>query len=376
MIVVFISNAMTPHQKPLCDALLKEDSIEFFFIELKEVNRESLPIGWRSNLLPNYVITYSAFNQKIDIYEQLIYNADVVIFGGIKYIPFLFRRLRAGKLTFIYSERIYKSIRNILRFPYHYVRYRRLLNYPNLYLLCASAYSKGDYGKLGCFNGRAFKWGYFTNVPNIDITENNRWYRNFHRMRILWVGRFIDWKHPEVPVMIASMLKKRGYDIEINMFGIGPELDKTKELATELGVDDVVKFHGSVDNEEIHRQMRQHHMFLFTSDRNEGWGAVANEAMSNGCALIGSDAIGSIPYLVKDGWNGLIYRDGDINDLYSKVKQVIDEPALRETLAKNAYETMRDIWSPRNAAENLIKLIKNLQEGKDTSILEGPCSKA
>ena len=52
-------------------------------------------------------------------------------------------------------------------------------------------------------------------------------------------------------------------------------------------------------NAKILQEMRKHEIFLFTSDRNEGWGAVSNESMSNGCMLVGSDGIGSIPFLVK-----------------------------------------------------------------------------
>ena len=38
--------------------------------------------------------------------------------------------------------------------------------------------------------------------------------------------------------------------------------------------------------------------------------------------------------------------------------------------------TMRDVWSPRKAAEALLKLIDDLKNGRETSIVTGPCSKA
>jgi glycosyltransferase involved in cell wall biosynthesis len=40
-------------------------------------------------------------------------------------------------------------------------------------------------------------------------------------------------------------------------------------------------------------------VFIFTSDRNEGWGAVLNEAMGSGCAVVAADLIGSVPYLIE-----------------------------------------------------------------------------
>ena len=93
------------------------------------------------------------------------------------------------------------------------------------------------------------------------------------------------------------------------MYGDGPLREKMEQLVNELGLRDYVHFMGNVPNEIIHQTMRETHIFLFTSDREEGWGAVANEAMSEGCLLIGADEIGAVPYLVKDGENGVFIDD-------------------------------------------------------------------
>lgn len=41
-----------------------------------------------------------------------------------------------------------------------------------------------------------------------------------------------------------------------------------------------------------------------------------------------------------------------------------------------AYNTISKIWSPKNAAKNLLKLTENLLNDKNNDISEGPCSKA
>lgn len=45
--------------------------------------------------------------------------------------------------------------------------------------------------------------------------------------------------------------------------------------------------------------MRESHIFIFTSDRGEGWGVVLSEAMANGCTVVASNKIGAAPFLVK-----------------------------------------------------------------------------
>jgi glycosyltransferase involved in cell wall biosynthesis len=177
-------------------------------------------------------------------------------------------------------------------------------------------------------------------------------------------------------ILLAKRLKDAGYEFEMNMFGIGELYDKMKALCAKLGVGDVVCMRGSVSNEQILNEMREHNIFLFTSDKHEGWGAVLNEAMSSVCAVVASNEIGSVPFLIKDGENGLIFKSKNLDSLYEKVVYLLENKEQIALLGRNAYYTMLNQWSPKNAAKNLLQLIGDLQNGKDTSIVEGPCSKA
>lgn len=184
---------------------------------------------------------------------------------------------------------------------------------------------------------------------------------------------------------MAKRLKEKGYRFLLSMYGdegmaakhdgVYPKA-KLEALIAELGVGDCVRLMGNRPNNEILKAMRKSNIFLFTSDRLEGWGAVANESMANGCALVASDAIGSSPYLIEDGFNGFMFKSCDVDSLTEKVEWLLTHPENLERMKRNAYERMRDMWSPRKAAESLLLLIENLKQGKDTPIAEGPCSKA
>ena len=160
------------------------------------------------------------------------------------------------------------------------------------------------------------------------------------------------------------------------MYGSGVELENTQKLARKLGVEDVISFKGDTPNDEVLKAMREHEIFLFTSDKNEGWGAVANEAMSNGCVLVGSSAIGSIPFLLKDGVNGCIFQSGNIDSLIAKVEWLINHDKERKQMAMSGYNTMKNLWSPINAAQSFLRLVECLNNGLETPFEEGPCSKA
>ena len=115
-----------------------------------------------------------------------------------------------------------------------------------------------------------------------------------------------------------------------------------------------------------------------TSDRQEGWGAVLNEAMNSGCAVVASHSAGSTHYLIKHKENGLIYTSGNIDDLYNKVKYLLNDPAEQKKLGASAYNTITDEWNAQTAAQRLVRLFKAVLDGEKSPDLypSGPCSKA
>lgn len=374
MKIIIISNAITPHQIPLCEALLAQKDVSFKFFETCDVDKQSLPVGWRANSEKGYVVSYELISKNRTQYQKEILNADAVIFGSAP-IHFVKQRLEAGKLTFLYSERIYKNFKEILKWPFHYCKFRNLYGrFNNLHLLCASAYAAKDYRRVGCFKGRAYKWGYFTPVPNKYESVNGK-STDEETIRLMWCSRYIDWKHPEMPIKLAARLKNEGYRFQIDMFGEGELYEPMKKLCDKLSASDCVNFKGTKPNREIYEAMRSHHIFLFTSDKGEGWGAVTNEAMSNGCVVVGSRAIGSVPYLVQHRATGCIFESKSMNSLYREVKWLLDNPLQRQVISRNGYERMSKVWSPENAAKNLLTLIKKLIRQTEIAVINGPGSK-
>ncbi|MEG0808462.1 MAG: glycosyltransferase, partial [Alistipes sp.] len=196
------------------------------------------------------------------------------------------------------------------------------------------------------------------------------------RIKILWCARFLKLKHPELIPLLAQRLQAKGYDFEINMLGSGDELIPTQRLISKLKVDLCVHLLGNMPNARVLEMMRDHHIFLFTSDKNEGWGAVLNEAMSNGCTVVASNEIGAVPFLIKNGQNGLIFESKNLDSLERCVESLLRNKSSMNMLAKNAYHTLRDDWSPQMAAKNFLLLAHSLLNGTSVEITEGTCSKA
>ena len=380
MKLVFLTNLIHHHQIPLADEFFKILGDNYKYITTAKMPQFLITGGYQSHTDKPYLIRLEEAPANVSNIQDLINGADVVIIGSAPE-NLVTERIKSGKLTFRYNERWFKSKPWYLTRPLGWLNfYKNHIRYKNkpLYMLAASAYTANDVYAIGAYKNKCFKWGYFTQVDSDLKVEapQNLGVSTSEITPLMWCSRFLKWKHPELPVLLAQRLKEDGYKFVIDMFGSGEELDATMNLAKTLGVEDVVKFRGNLPNQEILNEMRQHEIFLFTSDRNEGWGAVLNESMTNGCAVVASNLIGSVPFLIKDEENGVVFQSGNIDSLYQTVKLLLDNSELRNTISKNAIKTMREVWNPQNAAKRFLQLVKALQNETDSPFIDGPCSKA
>ena len=184
---------------------------------------------------------------------------------------------------------------------------------------------------------------------------------------------------PDDVIEVAKRLHEAGCCFKIEMIGTGEMERQLKQQASEAGLlDENVRFLGAMSPEAVRRHMESAGIYLFTSDRQEGWGAVLNEAMNSGCAVVASDAAGSTPHLVENSVNGCVYRAGNRNELYENVVRLLEQPSTREAMGKHAYETITNTWNAQEAARRLVDLIQAISEVVPSPelYLEGPCSRA
>lgn len=366
--VVFVSNYYNHHQQSLAEALYQRTGGRFYLIETSAIPPQRLKLGWGREEKPPYVIPCDQRAQ------ALIQQAEVALIGSAP-ASILRRRIRTGKLTFRYTERPLKRGAQWWHYPRRWLSWR-LAGYgkANVYALCASAYAAADYDRFGLYRGRCYRWGYFPPVGGDrqgdmgDRTENS----------LLWVGRLLPWKHPDAALRLARRLKTAGYPFQLTMIGTGQMEAQLQKMIQNWGLEDCVRLLGARPPEQVRHHMEQSQIFLFTSDRNEGWGAVLNEAMDAGCAVVASCAIGAVPFLMKDGENGLIYQDGDEEDLYSKVCRLLKNGDICREYGQKARQTTTQLWNGQVAADRLLTLTRALNAGEASPALyeTGPCSPA
>ena len=196
-------------------------------------------------------------------------------------------------------------------------------------------------------------------------------------IHLLWAGRFLELKHPEYPIRIAKTLKDRNIPFVLDIIGSGEQDNNMRTLISSFDIEDRVIMHGTMKPTEVRKYMENADIYMFTSDFNEGWGAVLGESMVSGCAVVTSHGIGATPFLINHGENGLIYETGNYDSFERNVLKLVDSKELRERLSHNAIDTMLNTWSPKVGAERFYKLAKNiLEDGEPVFYENGPISKA
>lgn len=379
MKITFFSNFLNHHQLPFCKEMYECIGEDFKFVATEPVPQERLNMGYHdmSTQYPFAINTYSS-KQAYEEAVELGNESDVVIIGSAPKL-FIENRLKSNKLTFYYMERIFKKGRHRILNPktlsYLLLNHSRHRN-RNLYMLCASAYTSADFNLVGAYRNKAYKWGYFPEVKKYDLNELMSIKKQNKLSKLLWVGRFLDWKHPDDAVKLGKMLKDNGYKFDLDIIGTGPMESQIKNMIISNNLKNEVKLLGSMKPEEVREHMEKANIFLFTSDFNEGWGAVLNESMNSGCGIVASHAIGSVPFLLKNKTNGLIYKNGDINHLCQNVEYLLDNEEERYQMGINAYKTLHDSWNAEEAAIRVIKLSAGLLNGNVPVFKDGPCSLA
>ena len=381
MQVVFVSNYISHHQIPFSEAMVKLlGEGNYTFVQTEPMEEERKQMGWGGINLPSYVrLPYDSPEEEAKC-RRLILESDAVIFGGTEDESWIRPRLESGRFIMRYSERVYKdgqwkciTPRGLIKKYHDHTAFRK----KPVYLLCSGAYVASDFGIFRAYPGKMFRWGYFPEFVPEDVDKLMAAKCGDGPVRILWAGRMIDWKHPEKAIEAAAFLKKKGVPFRLDFIGGGPMEESLREMASQRGLSEEVSFLGFREPAQVREEMRKSDILLFTSDRREGWGAVANEAMNSGCVVVADAMIGAVPYLIRSGWNGAVYSDRDTVSccgprslLEEWVEKLATDRRTREYLARNAYATIAEKWNASYAAENLIRLMGQLMGEKTESLSE------
>jgi hypothetical protein len=355
MRLLHVTNLVCHLQLPLARCLASElGEGNFRFAATEPPMAERVKLGWDADESEQWLLRAGENEAHRAEFEQWWDEADVVI-AGYRNVVRLADRVRRGKLTFYMSERWWKppiGMARLLhpRFAWMTYRFCRLAQSPYFHFLPMGGYATTDMRRLTSFHGRTWDWGYFMALPDPlpPCCERDG------RFRILWAGRMLAWKRVDTLIRAFALLLRQSPKALLTLIGIGPCREKLGQLAGKLGISGNVDFYPSMPVSQVRQQMRDAHVYVLPSNGYEGWGAVLNEAMSEGCAIVASEAAGGAKTMLRHGKNGLLFTSGDYRQLGDLLAQLSANEPLRRRLAEAGQRTIVESWSPEVAAERFL----------------------
>lgn len=368
--------SLSPHQLPFFNEVmerLRTDTCRYVAIRQPMTERTSMGWGGASNA--EWLI--EEMDDRSKAHEALV--AAEILMSGIRDISLFEERCKHGRISIYISERWFKpriGILRLLNLKYLTMAWRfvkLLRNDPNMRYFPTGIYAARDMARLcGLFagdlrclfrppkldfehkpcgniwltNGSRNKrycldkmqmWGYFVEKSECEGCPIARDAQKTS-INVLWVGRLLNWKRVDTIIQAVGELSKR-QNIVLDIYGTGREENHLKKMASKYG--DTIKFYPPVPINRIRKLMREHDVYVLSSNGYEGWGAVVSEALEEGMKVIGTFEAGSSATILPET---NLFHAGDWK-------------GLARLFEKDMRQVDIGLWTARNAAKAFIEKI-------------------
>lgn len=208
-------------------------------------------------------------------------------------------------------------------------------------------------------------WGYFvepSQLTNTQLTHPPT--HNSSTLKVLWVGRFLKLKRVDTIIRAVGELatnsknnifhsptptrtptqdnsttpnsSNSNFQLQLDIYGTGPEEKHLKKLAAKYG--DVIKFYPPVPIAEVRKLMREHDIYVLSSNAYEGWGAVVSEALEEGMKVIGTYEAGSSATILP---KECLFHAGDWKRLLKLLQNGVRGVGIGEWTAADASKVLK-----------------------------------
>ena len=172
---------------------------------------------------------------------------------------------------------------------------------------------------------------------------------------MLYLGRIHESKGVEDIISAFKLLKKE-IDFRFILCGIGPLQEMfVTECQQILGND--FEYLGIVSGADKLKAISRSDYFLLPSRYGEGLPMALLETMATGVVPVVTDDA-SMKFVVQQQFNGMRVKKNDPQDLYEKMKIVLSDASLYDSLSENAIKTIKINFDINNYIVQLNELYK------------------
>ena len=168
-------------------------------------------------------------------------------------------------------------------------------------------------------------------------------YEGPRRKEIVSVGRLDENKNEEMLLRAFAQIAESHPDWTVRLYGDGDSRKKLEKLSQQLHLENRVFFEGWVGG--VADRIQDAGIYVLTS-RQEGMPNALLEAMALGIPCVSTDCpCGGPADLITDGENGYLVPVDDQDALSHRLAALMDDPALRQKIGRNAGRVRR-LYNP------------------------------
>ena len=152
------------------------------------------------------------------------------------------------------------------------------------------------------------------------------------------------------------LLIERGKKVHLLIVGDGPKRQELWELARRLGVVEQVSFTG---NRRDIPQLLSALDLVVLSSFYEGTSITLLEAMAAGKAVLAS-RVGGNPQVVREGESGLLFEQGNVEELAQKIILLSENETLRKRMGRQGRRLLEEQFCSRRMVANYEELYRQV----------------
>jgi glycosyltransferase involved in cell wall biosynthesis len=173
---------------------------------------------------------------------------------------------------------------------------------------------------------------------------------------VLYLGRLSEEKGVEDLLLAVAKLRDRGRQITAVIVGSGPQEAMLRRQIAGRGLEHLVRMVSAVPHGDVVSYYRAADVVVVpsrtTSRIVEQFGRAVIEALACEKPVIGSSA-GEVPRLLARTRGGVVFREGDVEDLTRCLETLLDDPARARELAVQGRAAVLRTYSTQAEASQL-----------------------
>ena len=182
---------------------------------------------------------------------------------------------------------------------------------------------------------------------------------------VVFISRLETGNHIELLLQATRIMCQTRPQLKTIIVGDGSHRHQLEQLAHSLGIGDRVIFTGALYDETlIAPWMMSSSVFCYPANI----GLSLLHAFGYGVPVVTTNnSLAQNPEFeaLIDGSNGLLYRDGDLQDMVRRCTQLLDDTSLQRKLSVNALDTVLERYSMENMVKGFTQIFAWVRRRRD-----------